>query len=158
MILETKKDGVSRQTEDRIITVLVYLNDVARGDATAFPALNLQVQPREEWHLSSFPQLSTDYWTGWLYTQPCPLLTRSPFRKFGSDNRTTLGSPANDFRRPWEFYASLGAHTVMYYRLTPVEPFVDFEIGNSGFSFATVVLEMLPSARCFLARNRRRVE
>jgi hypothetical protein len=39
----------------RTITVLVYLNDVARGGATNFPALNLSVQPRQGTALVFFP-------------------------------------------------------------------------------------------------------
>lgn len=39
----------------RTVTVLVYLNDVAQGGATSFPALNLQVQPREGMALVFFP-------------------------------------------------------------------------------------------------------
>jgi prolyl 4-hydroxylase len=37
------------------MTVLVYLNDVQQGGATAFPALNLQVQPRRGMALVFFP-------------------------------------------------------------------------------------------------------
>jgi prolyl 4-hydroxylase len=39
----------------RTITVLVYLNDVMRGGATRFPALNLDVQPRQGMALVFFP-------------------------------------------------------------------------------------------------------
>lgn len=39
----------------RTITVLTYLNDVALGGATAFPNLNLQVQPRRGMALVFFP-------------------------------------------------------------------------------------------------------
>jgi prolyl 4-hydroxylase len=39
----------------RTITVLLYLNDVARGGATRFPALNLDVQPRQGMALVFFP-------------------------------------------------------------------------------------------------------
>lgn len=39
----------------RTITVLTYLNDVAVGGATAFPNLNLQVQPRRGMALVFFP-------------------------------------------------------------------------------------------------------
>ena len=39
----------------RVMTVLVYLNDVQQGGATAFPALNLQVQPRRGMALVFFP-------------------------------------------------------------------------------------------------------
>lgn len=39
----------------RTITVLVYLNDVMRGGATSFPALNLDVQPRQGMALVFFP-------------------------------------------------------------------------------------------------------
>lgn len=39
----------------RTVTVLVYLNDVAQGGATAFPNLNLQVQPRQGMALVFFP-------------------------------------------------------------------------------------------------------
>ena len=39
----------------RIVTVLVYLNDVPRGGATSFPNLNLVVQPRRGMALIFFP-------------------------------------------------------------------------------------------------------
>lgn len=39
----------------RTVTVLVYLNDVAQGGSTAFPALGLQVQPRQGTALVFFP-------------------------------------------------------------------------------------------------------
>jgi prolyl 4-hydroxylase len=39
----------------RIVTVLIYLNDVAQGGHTRFPALNLEVQPREGMALIFFP-------------------------------------------------------------------------------------------------------
>lgn len=39
----------------RTITVLIYLNDVMRGGATRFPALNLDVQPRQGTALVFFP-------------------------------------------------------------------------------------------------------
>mmetsp|Transcript_6760 Transcript_6760/g.15405 ORF Transcript_6760/g.15405 Transcript_6760/m.15405 type:complete len:636 (-) Transcript_6760:316-2223(-) len=39
----------------RTATVLVYLNDVPRGGSTAFPNLNLQVQPRRGMALVFFP-------------------------------------------------------------------------------------------------------
>ena len=39
----------------RTITVLIYLNDVARGGATRFPALNLDVQPRRGMAVVFFP-------------------------------------------------------------------------------------------------------
>ena len=39
----------------RTVTVLVYLNDVPRGGATAFPALNIEVQPRRGMALVFFP-------------------------------------------------------------------------------------------------------
>ena len=39
----------------RTITVLIYLNDVLRGGATRFPALNLDVQPRRGMALVFFP-------------------------------------------------------------------------------------------------------
>ena len=39
----------------RTITVLIYLNDVMRGGATRFPALNLDVQPRQGMALVFFP-------------------------------------------------------------------------------------------------------
>jgi prolyl 4-hydroxylase len=39
----------------RTITVLIYLNDVHRGGATRFPALNLDVQPRRGMALVFFP-------------------------------------------------------------------------------------------------------
>lgn len=39
----------------RTITVLIYLNDVPRGGATRFPALNLDVQPRRGMALVFFP-------------------------------------------------------------------------------------------------------
>ena len=39
----------------RIVTVLVYLNDVARGGATSFPNLKLQIQPRQGMALVFFP-------------------------------------------------------------------------------------------------------
>ncbi len=38
-----------------MVTVLVYLNDVPQGGATCFPALNLQVQPRQGMALVFFP-------------------------------------------------------------------------------------------------------
>lgn len=39
----------------RIITVLIYLNDVYHGGATRFPMLNLEVQPRRGTALIFFP-------------------------------------------------------------------------------------------------------
>jgi prolyl 4-hydroxylase len=39
----------------RTITVLTYLNDVGLGGATAFPNLNLQVQPRRGMAIVFFP-------------------------------------------------------------------------------------------------------
>lgn len=39
----------------RVVTVLVYLNDVPQGGATQFPALNFQVQPRRGTALVFFP-------------------------------------------------------------------------------------------------------
>lgn len=39
----------------RTVTVLVYLNDVARGGATTFPNLQLNVQPRQGMALVFFP-------------------------------------------------------------------------------------------------------
>lgn len=39
----------------RTVTVLVYLNDVQRGGQTAFPALNLEVQPKKGMALVFFP-------------------------------------------------------------------------------------------------------
>ena len=39
----------------RTVTVLVYLNDVPRGGSTRFPALNLDVQPRQGMALVFFP-------------------------------------------------------------------------------------------------------
>mmetsp|Transcript_21629 Transcript_21629/g.26784 ORF Transcript_21629/g.26784 Transcript_21629/m.26784 type:complete len:437 (-) Transcript_21629:428-1738(-) len=39
----------------RTVTVLVYLNDVARGGQTAFPTLNLKVQPKRGMALVFFP-------------------------------------------------------------------------------------------------------
>ena len=39
----------------RTVTVLVYLNDVLQGGATSFPALNLDVQPRQGMALVFFP-------------------------------------------------------------------------------------------------------
>lgn len=39
----------------RTITVLVYLNDVPRGGSTAFPNLNIEVQPRRGMALVFFP-------------------------------------------------------------------------------------------------------
>ena len=39
----------------RTVTVLVYLNDVPRGGATAFPSLNIEVQPRRGMALVFFP-------------------------------------------------------------------------------------------------------
>ena len=39
----------------RTVTVLVYLNDVARGGATSFPNLNLQIQPRQGMAVVFFP-------------------------------------------------------------------------------------------------------
>lgn len=39
----------------RVVTVLIYLNDVPQGGATAFPTLNLQVQPRKGMALVFFP-------------------------------------------------------------------------------------------------------
>ena len=39
----------------RTVTVLLYLNDVLRGGATRFPALNLEVQPRRGTALVFFP-------------------------------------------------------------------------------------------------------
>eukprot|EP00934_Nitzschia_sp_Nitz4_P007762 Nitzschia sp. Nitz4//scaffold36_size144017//35697//37012//NITZ4_003073-RA/size144017-snap-gene-0.206-mRNA-1//-1//CDS//3329549417//7752//frame0 len=39
----------------RVITVLVYLNDVPEGGATSFPVLNLQVQPKKGSALVFFP-------------------------------------------------------------------------------------------------------
>jgi prolyl 4-hydroxylase len=45
----------------RTITVLVYLNDVARGGATRFPALNLDIQPRRGMALVFFPATIDGY-------------------------------------------------------------------------------------------------
>mmetsp|Transcript_30808 Transcript_30808/g.50884 ORF Transcript_30808/g.50884 Transcript_30808/m.50884 type:complete len:394 (+) Transcript_30808:28-1209(+) len=39
----------------RTVTVLVYLNDVPQGGQTAFPALNVQVQPRQGMAVVFFP-------------------------------------------------------------------------------------------------------
>lgn len=39
----------------RTVTVLTYLNDVAQGGQTTFPALNLEVQPRKGMALVFFP-------------------------------------------------------------------------------------------------------
>ncbi|KAL7551974.1 hypothetical protein ACHAWF_015190 [Thalassiosira exigua] len=39
----------------RTVTVLVYLNDVARGGSTAFPNLNVEVRPRRGMALVFFP-------------------------------------------------------------------------------------------------------
>jgi len=39
----------------RVVTVLVYLNDVPQGGSTFFPALNLKVQPRRGMALVFFP-------------------------------------------------------------------------------------------------------
>jgi len=39
----------------RTVTVLIYLNNVSRGGATRFPALNLEVQPRQGMALVFFP-------------------------------------------------------------------------------------------------------
>lgn len=39
----------------RTVTVLVYLNDVEQGGATAFPALNLEAQPRQGMAIVFFP-------------------------------------------------------------------------------------------------------
>lgn len=39
----------------RTVTVLVYLNDVFNGGATAFPTLKLQIQPRQGMALVFFP-------------------------------------------------------------------------------------------------------
>lgn len=39
----------------RIVTVLVYLNDVPRGGATGFPNLNVEVRPRRGMALVFFP-------------------------------------------------------------------------------------------------------
>jgi prolyl 4-hydroxylase len=39
----------------RTVTVLVYLNDVHQGGQTAFPALNLEVQPRQGMAIVFFP-------------------------------------------------------------------------------------------------------
>jgi len=39
----------------RTVTVLVYLNDVIQGGATAFPAINLEVQPRQGMAVVFFP-------------------------------------------------------------------------------------------------------
>lgn len=39
----------------RTVTVLVYLNDVAQGGATAFPTVNLEVQPRQGMAVVFFP-------------------------------------------------------------------------------------------------------
>jgi prolyl 4-hydroxylase len=39
----------------RTVTVLIYLNDVMRGGATRFPALNLDIQPRRGMALVFFP-------------------------------------------------------------------------------------------------------
>ncbi|CAB9516135.1 Probable prolyl 4-hydroxylase [Seminavis robusta] len=45
----------------RTITVLIYLNDVLRGGATRFPALNLDVQPRQGMALIFFPATIDGY-------------------------------------------------------------------------------------------------
>jgi prolyl 4-hydroxylase len=39
----------------RVVTVLVYLNDVKKGGATVFPALNLQTLPRQGMAVVFFP-------------------------------------------------------------------------------------------------------
>lgn len=39
----------------RVVTVLVYLNDVPYGGATHFPVVNLHVQPRQGMALVFFP-------------------------------------------------------------------------------------------------------
>lgn len=39
----------------RTVTVLIYLNDVSRGGQTAFPTLNLEVQPRKGMAVVFFP-------------------------------------------------------------------------------------------------------
>jgi prolyl 4-hydroxylase len=39
----------------RVVTILVYLNDVARGGCTHFPCLNLSVQPRQGMAVVFFP-------------------------------------------------------------------------------------------------------
>ena len=43
------------QGGQRVATVLCYLNDVARGGATAFPKLGLEVQPKRGRCLLFFP-------------------------------------------------------------------------------------------------------
>ena len=45
----------------RTVTVLIYLNDVLRGGATRFPALNLDVQPRQGMALVFFPATVDGY-------------------------------------------------------------------------------------------------
>ena len=42
----------------RTVTVLVYLNDVAKGGSTSFPALNLDVRPRKGMAIVFFPATS----------------------------------------------------------------------------------------------------
>jgi prolyl 4-hydroxylase len=53
----TNEDGrrFASNGGQRTITVLLYLNDVPRGGATRFPALNLQVQPQRGRALVFFP-------------------------------------------------------------------------------------------------------
>eukprot|EP00579_Thalassiosira_antarctica_P010133 CAMPEP_0201918862 /NCGR_PEP_ID=MMETSP0903-20130614/7904_1 /ASSEMBLY_ACC=CAM_ASM_000552 /TAXON_ID=420261 /ORGANISM="Thalassiosira antarctica, Strain CCMP982" /LENGTH=589 /DNA_ID=CAMNT_0048455257 /DNA_START=29 /DNA_END=1798 /DNA_ORIENTATION=+ len=53
----TNEDGrrFAANGGQRTVTVLVYLNDVPRGGATAFPNLNIEVQPRRGMALVFFP-------------------------------------------------------------------------------------------------------
>lgn len=46
---------VAQNGGQRIVTVLVYLNDVVLGGATYFPELDLYVQPRQGMALVFFP-------------------------------------------------------------------------------------------------------
>lgn len=45
----------------RVVTVLVYLNDCAQGGQTEFPAMNLQVTPRKGTALVFFPATVDGY-------------------------------------------------------------------------------------------------
>jgi len=45
----------------RTVTVLVYLNDVSRGGQTAFPSLNIEVQPKQGMALVFFPATVDGY-------------------------------------------------------------------------------------------------
>ena len=53
----TNEDGrrFAANGGQRTVTVLVYLNDVAQGGATAFPNLNIQVRPRRGMAVVFFP-------------------------------------------------------------------------------------------------------